>query len=211
MIHQLIHIHICKQNHESFYNEKRTNNNNNAKKRAAVKNVKHKRKIRRLSNWEAGQDGAALTKDEEALVYNKLALAMMKVQLKQLEKDDIGPWVYKECTEAYLVNASLPIRQQKHLRGSINIRKIEEICNRKLNVGEPLETTNKGVSISIDELSINDIKKLTKNNALKLCQFHKISNATSKARMAKNNNSQKLCYIEALYEFKHDKLELKKK
>ena len=60
MIHQLIHIHICKQNHELFYNEKRTNNNNNAKKRAAVKNVKHKRKIRRLSNWEAGQDGATL-------------------------------------------------------------------------------------------------------------------------------------------------------
>ena len=53
-------------------------------------------------------------------------------------------------------------RQRKHLRGSINIRKIEEIRNRKLNVGEPLETTNKGVSISIDELSIDDIKKLTK-------------------------------------------------
>ena len=31
------------------------------------------------------------------------------------------------------------------------------------------------------------------------------------ARMAKNNNSRKLCYIEALCEFKHDKLELKKK
>ena len=56
----------------------------------------------------------------------------------------------------------------------------------ELNVGEPLETTNKGVSISIDELSIDGIKKLTKNNALKLCQFHKISNATSNARMAKN-------------------------
>ena len=210
MIHQLIHIHICKQNHESFYNEKRTNNNNNAKKRAAVKNVKHKRKIRRLSNWEAGQDGAALTKDEEALVYNKVASAMMKAQLKQLGQDDIGPWVYKECTEAYLVNAGLPTRQRKNLRGSINIRKIEEICNRKLNVGEPLETTNKGVSISIDELSIDDIKKLTRDNALKLCQFHKISNATSKARMAKNNNSRKLCYIEALCEFKNNKINEKK-
>ena len=96
------------------------------------------------------------------------------------------------------MNGSLPIRQKKHLRASINIRKIEEICNRKLNVGEPLETTNKGVSISIDELSIDDIKKLTRDNALKLCQFHKISNATNMARMAKNNNSRKLCYIEAL-------------
>ena len=210
MIHQLIHIHICKQNHELFYNEKRTNNNNNAKKRAAVKNVKHKRKIRRLSNWEAGQDGATLTKDEEALVYDKVASAMMKAQLKQLGQDDIGPWVYKECTEAYLVNAGLPTRQRKNIRGSINIRKIEEICNRKLNVGEPLETTNKGVSISIDELSINDIKKLTKNNALKLCQFHKISNATNMVRMAKNNNSRKLCYIEALCEYKINKINKKK-
>ena len=103
-----------------------------------------------------------------------------------------------------------PPRQKKHLRGSINIRKIEEICNRKLNVGEPLETTNKGVSISIDELSIDDIKKLTRDNALKLCQFHKISNATSKARMAKNNNSRKLCYIEALCEFKNNKINKKK-
>ena len=58
---------------------------------------------------------------------------------------------------------------------------------------------------------VDDIKKLIKKNALKLCQFHKISNATSMARIAKNNNSRKLCYIEALCEFKHDKLELKKK
>ena len=80
----------------------------------------------------------------------------------------------------------------------------------KLNVGEPLETTNKGVSISIDELSIDDIKKLTRDNALKLCQFHKISNATNMARMAKNNNSRKLCYIEALCEFKNNKINEKK-
>ena len=90
-------------------------------------------------------------------------------------------------------------------RSRTNIRKIEEIRNRKLNVGEPLETTNKGVSISIDELSIDDIKKLTRDNALKLCQFHKISNATNMARMAKNNNSRKLCYIEALCEYKINK------
>ena len=138
-------------------------------------------------------------------MYNKLGLAMMKVQLKQLKKDDIGAWVYKECTVAFLVNDGLPTRQRKNIRGSINIRKIEEICNRKLSVGEPLETTNKGVSISIDELSIDDIKKLTRDNALKLCQFHKISNATNMARMAKNNNSRKLCYIEALCEYKINK------
>ena len=143
-------------------------------------------------------------------MYNKLGLAMMKVQLKQLKKDDIGAWVYKECTVAFLVNDGLPTRQRKNIRGSINIRKIEEICNRKLSVGEPLETTNKGVSISIDELSINDIKKLTRDNALKLCQFHKISNATNMARMAKNNNSRKLCYIEALCEFKNNKINKKK-
>ena len=57
----------------------------------------------------------------------------------------------------------------------------------EINTGEPLETTKKGVSISIDELSIDDIKALTKNKALKLCQFHKISNVTIMARMAKNN------------------------
>ena len=194
---------VMKDNNNNDNNN--NNNNNNAKKRAAVKNVKHKRKIRRLTNWEAGQDGAKLTKDEEVLVYNKLGLAMMKVQLKQLKKDDIGAWVYKECTVAFLVNDGLPTRQRKNIRGSINIRKIEEICNRKLSVGEPLETTNKGVRISIDELSIDGIKKLTKKNALKLCQFHKISNATSNARMAKNNNSRKLCYIEALCEYKINK------
>ena len=44
-----------------------------------------------------------------------------------------------------------------------------------------------------------------------MCQFHKISNVTIMARMAKNNGSRKLRYIEALCEFKHDKLELKKK
>ena len=143
-------------------------------------------------------------------MYSKLSSAMMKVQLKQLGQDEIGAWVYKECTLAFLVNGSLPTRQRKRLRGSINIRKIEEICNRKLNVGEPLETTNKGVSISIDELSIDDIKKLTRDNALKLCQFHKISNATNMARMAKNNNSRKLCYIEALCEFKNNKINKKK-
>ena len=80
----------------------------------------------------------------------------------------------------------------------------------EINTGEPLETTNKGVSISIDELSIDDIKKLTRDNALKLCQFHKISNATNMARMAKNNNSRKLCYIEALCEFKNNKINKKK-
>ena len=66
------------------------------------------------------------------------------------------------------------------------------------------------MSISIDELSIDGIKKLTKMNALKLCQFHKISNATSNARMAKNNNSRKLCYIEALCEYKIKKINEKK-
>ena len=75
----------------------------------------------------------------------------------------------------------------------------------EINTGEPLETTKKGVSISIDELSIDDIKALTKNKALKLCQFHKISNVTIMARMAKNNGSRKLCYIEALCEYKINK------
>ena len=139
-------------------------------------------------------------------MYNRVASAVMMVK----KLDDIGLWVYKECTEAFLVNAGLPTRKRKNLRGSINIRKIEGIRNRKLNVGEPLETTNKGVSISIDELSIDDIKKLTRDNALKLCQFHKISNATSNARMAKNNNSRKLCYIEALCEYKIKKINEKK-
>ena len=33
---------------------------------------------------------------------------------------------------------------------------------------------------------------------------------TNMARMAKNNNSRKLCYIEALYEFKNNKINKKK-
>ena len=66
-------------------------------------------------------------------MYNRVASAMMMV--KKLEQDDIGLWVYKECTEAFLVNAGLPTRKRKNLRGSINIRKIEERCNRKLMLG----------------------------------------------------------------------------
>ena len=96
MIHQLIHIHICKQNHESFYNEKRTNNNNNAKKRN-----------RQRSKSPHNRRKAAKDPEDEELDMN--ALAEYVEELKEYMHGSGSNGSVSSSTKSY-INSNRSIR-----------------------------------------------------------------------------------------------------
>ena len=133
----------------------------------------------------------------------------MDVELGKLEKSEVIAEAYRICGVIYLNESNKSRREKLNIRGFISYRAIETILAKKVKIG-PGDNIEE---FDIDKINDDDIKNLSKAKAKQyIDEINKVAPLAAQIvrvctdeRLRKNNNSRRLCYIDALLEYKHKK------